>query len=55
VFSLTHEQIGAYVRDPKGRDEALAQLGAVTRASEVVAGTGVDPVTPRFSGACSAD
>ena len=36
------------------RDEALVQREAVTRAF-VVAGTGVDPVTPRFSGACSAD
>ena len=35
-------------------DEALAQDKPATRAS-AVAGTGVDPVTPRFSGACSAD
>ena len=38
----------------KADEKALAQRDAVTRAL-VVAGTGVDPVTPRFSGACSAD
>jgi hypothetical protein len=27
----------------------------VARSSFLVAGTGVDPVTPRFSGVCSAD
>jgi hypothetical protein len=40
--------------DAWARDEALVQRNALTRAF-VVAGTGVDPVTPRFSGACSAD
>ena len=45
---------GTCVARRRPHDEALAQRNAVTRAF-VVAGTGVDPVTPRFSGACSAD
>ena len=47
---------GSSLRPPprSSRDAALAERTAVTRAF-VVAGTGVDPVTPRFSGVCSAD
>ena len=36
------------------RDDALAERCS-NQGVRGVAGTGVDPVTPRFSGACSAD
>jgi hypothetical protein len=35
--------------------ELVGTLRRSERANDLVAGTGVDPVTPRFSGACSAD
>src|SRR5207244_223212 len=45
---------GPYTRGGDG--PLTARPGRVARVVRgVVAGTGVDPVTPRFSGACSAD
>ena len=49
--SRPHEFRGGLVVRPKRQPTSITP---VTRAL-VVAGTGVDPVTPRFSGACSAD